>query len=412
MAGYKVDFLPGVNLPLPTYSLEVEAEVLQSPELKDHQLAEYIHYSVAMNKSTEKRSPLFVALNIDQAQFKKTRRSNKWKIDPRIDKRYQLDNDYYYDNPWDRGHMARRTTAAWGETSQEAQRAADETFYFTNSCLQHANLNQDEWLSLEDWVYKLSIDIDDKITSFSGPIYSDFDRSIKPSGRNLALVPSGFFKIICFKNKDSGMLDVRAFVIFQDEEALRDKRGRVRYNNQTYQTTVGFIESLTGLRFDHSIYEANPLVHVSDPHSPNNERVPEMFEIAKPSDILESKTKRQNLNDDVVDIFISAALVDAIASDNGNEWISLINLGSDMVDLNNWTLWDNSDNAYTIKNVKLDPGESVVIKQISPIQLSNTGDVIKLFDSAGSRIDWVNYTKRMVEKGVPVSFLQPRETLN
>ena len=214
MAGYKVDFLPGVNLPLPTYSLEVEAEVLQSPELKDHQLAEYIHYSVVMNKSTEKRSPLFVALNIDQAQFKKTRRSNKWKIDPRIDKRYQLDNDYYYDNPWDRGHMARRTTAAWGKTSQEAQRAADETFYFTNSCLQHANLNQDEWLSLEDWVYKLSIDIDDKITSFSGPIYSDFDRSIKPSGRNLALVPSGFFKIICFKNKDSGLLDVRAFVIF------------------------------------------------------------------------------------------------------------------------------------------------------------------------------------------------------
>ena len=114
----------------------------------------------------------------------------------------------------------------------------------------------------------------------------------------------------------------------------------------------------------------------------------------------------------MVDIFISAALVDAIASDNKNKWISLINLGSDMVDLNNWTLWDNSDNAYTIKNVKLDPGESVVIKQISPIQLSNTGDVIKLFDSAGSRIDWVNYTKRMVEKGVPVSFLQPRETLN
>ena len=45
-------------------------------------------------------------------------------------------------------------------------------------------------------------------------------------------------------------LDVRAFVIYQDEEALRDKRGRHRYNNQNYQVTVSEIEDLTGTK-DH-----------------------------------------------------------------------------------------------------------------------------------------------------------------
>jgi DNA/RNA endonuclease G (NUC1) len=214
--------------------------------LNQGEVFHYPTYSVVANSSPDKRSPVIVCLNIDQALLKGTSRSDRWRIDPRIQFENQLDNDYYAFNPWDRGHMARRTSAAWGSSMRDAQYAADETFYYSNSALQHANLNQDEWLGLEDWVFGLELDKDGKITSFSGPIYGDFDRSIRPSGRRTALVPAGFFKVVCFINKDTEQLDVRAFVIYQDAEALADKSGRTRYDNQHYQVTVTEIEELTG----------------------------------------------------------------------------------------------------------------------------------------------------------------------
>lgn len=411
MNGYNEEFLNGISLPLPTFSPEISVEVFDSNNLRDGVIIDYVNYSVVMNKNGNKRAPLLVALNIDQAKLKTTSRTDRWKIDPRVGFENQLDNDYYRNNPWDRGHMARRTSAAWGDSFIEAQRASNETFYYTNSCLQHANLNQDEWLGLEDWVYSLGLDADDKITSFSGPVYADFDRTIKPSGRELALIPSGFFKIVCFKNKETGKLDVRAFVMYQDEKALADKLGRKKYNNQTYQTTVAYIEELTGLRFEDSIYEANPMLHTENIDRYTGEPVPEHVEVGKPADILSANSPRQTLNDDIVDIFISAAMVDPTGQDTGNEWISLINLGGNTVNINDWTLVDNSEKRYSITNISLSPGESTIIRNIKPLQLSNNGDIIKLFDNNGARVDWVNYTQRMVSTGKPVVFLQPRDTL-
>ncbi|WP_200875008.1 DNA/RNA non-specific endonuclease [Methylomarinum vadi] len=124
-------------MPIPT-------EVYEAGRIFD-----YPTYSLVMNSCANKRSPLIVCLNIDQNHLKSTHRSNRWRIDPRIGSDNQLDNAYYANNPWDRGHMARRTSAAWGETTHDAQLASNETFFYSNSCLQHANLNQDEWLGLK-----------------------------------------------------------------------------------------------------------------------------------------------------------------------------------------------------------------------------------------------------------------------
>ncbi|MDG9667070.1 DNA/RNA non-specific endonuclease [Hahella sp. CR1] len=418
MSGYDDNFLTGINLPLPTYSVYLSSHVLgNQPSLRNGQIADYIHYSLVINSETNKRSPLFVALNIDQNLYKKTGRSNKWRIDPRIGFENQLDNAYYRSNPWDRGHMARRTSAAWGVNKQEAQHASDETFYYSNSCLQHENLNQDEWLGLEDWVYALNLDDDGKITVFSGPFYADFDRSITPSGRDLALIPAGFFKVVCFKNKDSKALDVRAFVMYQDTEALRDKEGRTRYNNQTYQSTITEIERLTGLVFDASIYHANPLYFTPENAAPseNVTETPERIEVGQPSEIVNTGDRRQTIKDDIVDIFISAAMVDPTGADQGNEWISLTNLGNQDINIADWVLNDNAA-SLTIGTVLSDtlvkPGESRVIKPIDPIKLANNGDIIRLFDGVGNRIDWVNYIKPMLKTGVPVVFLSPRDTLD
>ena len=215
MTGYNERFLESVVLPIPKSGTVLSSELLNNGEV-----FHYPTYSVVVNSSPNKRSPAVVCLNIDQALLKSTDRSSRWRIDPRIGFENQLDNDYYVGNPWDRGHMARRVSAAWGATKRDAQYAADETFYYSNSTLQHANLNQDEWLGLEDWVYRLDLGKDGRITSFSGPIYGEFDRSIHPTGRRTAIIPAGFFKVICFVNRDTEQLDVRAFVMYQDVEAL------------------------------------------------------------------------------------------------------------------------------------------------------------------------------------------------
>ena len=52
-----------------------------------------------------------------------------------------------------------------------------------------------------------------------------------------------------------------------------------------------------------------------------------------------------------------------------------------------------------------------MLSPLKPLALSNNGDVIRLYDADGARIDWVNYTRQMVEPGKPVLFLSPRDTL-
>ena len=146
---------------------------------------------------------------------------------------------------------------------------------------------------------------------------------------------------------------------------------------------------------------------------------PERIEVAKPEDIIAAGEKRQTVKDDIVDIFIAAAMPDPVGTDAGNEWVSLINLGSETIDLSGWTLSDNSDKKLVLDTVLRDaaarvlaPGESVVVKGLEPLQLANKGDIIKLYDAEGARIDWVNYTKPMVQSGKPVLFLSPRNTLD
>jgi endonuclease G len=417
VTGYRADFLGnGIVLPIPTFSIDLSSEVYEAGKVFD-----YPTYSLVMNGNAIKRSPLIVCLNIDQTKFQSTSRSDRWRIDPRIGAENQLDDAYYANNFWDRGHMAERMSAAWGDTAREAQIAADETFFFSNSCLQHENLNQDEWLALEDWVHTLNLDSNNKITSFSGPFYGDFDRTLQPSGHSIAKIPAGFFKVICFVNKDTGRLDVRSFIMYQDTETLNDKKGRTVYNNEHYQVTITEIELLTGLRFDDSIYHANPLYFWPDSPQPNENVVhlPERIEVSGPGDIVASGQTRQTINDDIVDIFIAAAMVDPEGADSHREWVSLINLGSDVIDISGWTLSDSSNRTLLIDNLLVDPqtrvmnpGESVMLNDVSPILLSNTKGVITLFDANGARIDRVIYHQHMVRTGKPVVFLTPRDTLS
>jgi endonuclease G len=142
---------------------------------------------------------------------------------------------------------------------------------------------------------------------------------------------------------------------------------------------------------------------------------PEEIEVARPEDLVASGDSRQTILDEVVDVFIAAAMPDPTGADAGQEWVSLINLGSEAIDLQGWKLADQFDRRTAIAaagtSLLLGPGESLVLKGLEPLRLANRGGVIKLFNDSNERIDWVNYTEPMVTAGKPVLFLTPRNTL-
>ncbi|MEM7717177.1 MAG: DNA/RNA non-specific endonuclease [Cyanobacteria bacterium P01_A01_bin.68] len=420
MAGYDPNFLGnGINLPVPSFAPSLAGDVFRSSLLEDDIFAGYINYSIITHRV--RRSPIIACVNIDQNLYKSVSRSRDWNIDTRIGADFQLDNDYYRSNPWDRGHLARRASVAWGETQRDAKRASDDTFYYSNATLQHENFNQDEWLALENWVFELNLDSNGKVTVFSGPVYGDFSRTITPPGREPALIPSAFFKVVCFMNKDSNQLDVRAFLMFQDEEALADKMGNKMFNFQNYQVTITEIERLTGLEFDDEIYEKNPLLFNENPEKQeelNIDRFPERIEVDEPSEMIAPGESRDSTASTTTPVFITAAMVNPSGDERESEWVSVINLSSETVNLEGWTLSDAKHEPLQLNLIlneqerTLQPGEAVKIKPLSPVMLSNSGGVISLYDkpqanqTKGRRVDRVRYSSRDADnEDVIVRFL-------
>ncbi len=389
MPGYDPDFL-GQPVPLPDFSPSLIGFVLEKPELVDGIYAHYHNYTIAMNQ--ELRTPLFAALNIDQDKIKRVSRSDNWRIDTRIGSDNQLNNDYYVSNPWDRGHLARRSTAAWGDSNREAKLAADDTFFYSNASLQHQNFNQDEWRALEDWVKDLTLDSTNKISVFSGPIFGEFARSITPQGRPTALIPSGFFKVVAFINQQE-KLEARAFMMMQDEAALKDKRGKRMFDFQRYQVSITEIEERTGLIFPQQLPDNNPLFFNENSDATANLNVnqfPERIEVDDPVEMIGMNDQRETVRDQEVPVFIAAALVNASGYEAKGEWVSIINLSNESVDFAGWKLKDPQDELM-ISGV-LGPGEAMQVKPLSPISLVNSGGSISLYNPAGERVDRVKYS--------------------
>ncbi len=127
------------------------------------------------------------------------------------------------------------------------------------------------------------------------------------------------------------------------------------------------------------------------------------------------QTVLDNLDDPTVyEVMISAAMINPEGTDHKNEWISLINFSEVDVDLSGWELQDYSGKTKTLGKdsncqspMIVKSGESMVIKDISPLRLTNTGDTIRLYDKEGICKHVVGYSEHMVKVGKPLSFLRP-----
>lgn len=256
--GYDNDFLgEGVSLPMPEVGLEHYHDVVKNEELRDEYIVDYIHYSVVMSKSN--KQAFFSAANLDQDAFRQVK-GRRWFIDDRIGSATQVGPAAYSSNPWDRGHLTRRTAVTWG-SYYEAKAASNDSCSYANASMQHANFNQDEWRVPEIIVSKFNRDKNDKISVFTGPLFTDFDRWYsRPGMPENVRIPSAFWKVIAYIGKDSGKLESQSYLMYQDANFIADQRGASKIKAKNYQVTITEIERLTALHFPEMLYDSNPLL--------------------------------------------------------------------------------------------------------------------------------------------------------
>lgn len=402
--GYNKDFIGNsVSIPIPRLTPRIES--LKTLLTSDNSISQldYIHYSVIMNNKT--KQPLVTAFNLDQSKFQSTQRNDNWKRDSRIRDEDQLENHYYKHNDWDKGHMVMRNNTAWGDTEHEAQIADEESFYYTNAAFQHKNMNRDEWLGLEENIErKFADDSNNKLCIFTGPINSDLDRYYSRTYHDTIRIPSGFFKVICYQNKSNAAMNpdglgVKAFIMFQDEEILKDMRGRRTIQFKEYQVTIREIEELTGLDFGVEIFSANPLYYhdtVERREDFNVRLFPERIPIDNIDNVVNDPEEMRIGTTLSADrrVAIMSALINPKGSERNKEWVSIMNTTNRSIDVNGWTLHDNKGRGITL-NGTLTPSQTKVFKgaKLKPIRLHNDFGDLRLVSTNFEIVDHVSWNK-------------------
>lgn len=245
--GYKSDFL-GIDYPLPTLGESIKDKASELIGKPGETVLDYNHFSIVQNK--ERKQCFFTACNIDGHQSQQVKRSGSWCFDGRIPIEHQLGNDAYERNDIDKGHMVRRLDPAWGSS---ARLGSSDTFVYTNSALQHGNLNKQEWLRLEDHV--LNSAHGQKMTVLTGPVFSDSDRAFTNNGKlsEPVQIPEKFWKIVVWKDDKSNQLKGCAFVLSQsdilDEDSSLFKGGFDPSEVKMYQVPISKVEEMTDIHF-------------------------------------------------------------------------------------------------------------------------------------------------------------------
>ena len=224
--GYDPNFT-GFKAPLPKLSKAAAKEAVTIPVKKKtdnkHEL-KYHHYSVMMNAA--RKLAFIAAVNYDGKAKTRVARTgpDKWFTDPRVEKDAQTSNALYAKNALDRGHLVRRADAGWGATKEEAKRANDDTFHFTNCSPQHEVFNQSAqatkrnlkmWGNLENHIAEQVAKDSARLSIFNGPVFRPDDREHRK-----VKVPKQFYKIVICK-KDDGTPAAYGFLLSQ-EQFIRD----------------------------------------------------------------------------------------------------------------------------------------------------------------------------------------------
>ncbi|UHD16367.1 DNA/RNA non-specific endonuclease [Thiocapsa bogorovii] len=256
--GYAADFLGSGDLSVPLPGLGAHAPDVAPVSDSDDGVLRYRNFSVI--QSASRRLPLLTAVNIDGDKTFRLRRQGTWSLDGRLAPEHQIGNELYRHNPLDRGHLVRRRDPGWGATREEAQQAEIDTFHYTNSAPQHKDLNQKDWLGLEDYILEAAETKDFKVSVFTGPIFRDTDRTLRSQdGAEDIPIPEEFWKIAVMVNADTGKLSATGYVLTQGR-MIRDltEAAFVLGKYETYQVQIARIEDAAGLDFG-ALRDSDPM---------------------------------------------------------------------------------------------------------------------------------------------------------
>jgi endonuclease G len=253
--GYDPHFLGGGSLMVPLPGLAAWAEDAAPVEGGPDHVLRYHNFSVI--QSISRRLPLLTAVNIDGAQSVKLKRKGNWRLDGRIDPSHQIGNAIYAINPFDRGHMVRRRDPGWGPNAQAAE---IDTFHYTNCVPQHQDLNQKDWVGLEDYVLEAADTRDFRVSVFTGPLFRPSDKRLKEGvGATDVQIPEEFWKVVVMVNANSGELSATGYVLSHGPMIKDLVEGIFIYGSyKTYQVRVALIAKQTGLDFG-NLPMADPL---------------------------------------------------------------------------------------------------------------------------------------------------------
>ena len=237
-------------VPIPSLS-----DALLAASFANGAVLDYTHFSLVMHAA--RRVAIVTAHNVDASRSVRVRGGLTWRLDERAGE-YQLGPETYNSNQLDKGHLVRREDVLWGSVT-EAKLANKATYFYTNAAPQHQNFNQDEWVTLEDWVLDKATDFSYRLCVFTGPVLRDNDpvlEDLPPNLRNAipaagpAQIPAAFWKVIVLRDAEAGGedLSVVAFAMRQSE-MWNDREGRRLLNLRVHQVTLEAIEGWTGLDF-------------------------------------------------------------------------------------------------------------------------------------------------------------------
>lgn len=285
--GYNPKFLGGnLVVPLPKVKSTKFGKVLSiggKSEIK------YWDYSVVMNK--DRRLAYFSAANVDSTKFRGNRDADgdTWFLDTRDPelKKSQVGREFYKkqkptfeadrtDNPFDQGHLSRRSDVQWGDDDEEAKRNGDDSYHYTNCAPQHWQFNQNSkvngiWFRLEESALNTLAPGSKRLCLINGQVFdaplgkvgSDGFVRLNLTGKRVkdgkfigVQIPRLFFKVIAYKSGNE--LKAKAFVVTQEELLTtidryfpEEKKVSVLSDLEVrlYQVSLADLEKLTDLDF-------------------------------------------------------------------------------------------------------------------------------------------------------------------
>ena len=286
--GYDAKFLgAAAAVPLPRVTSDKAGKVFLLPGKKSE--LKYWNYSVVLNQT--RALAYFSAANVDAGRFRGNRDADgdTWFRDTRVDavdKAAQTGTEFYKKqsafeadrtlNPFDQGHLTRRSDLQWGASDQTAKRNGDDSYHYTNCTPQHWQFNQNNrasaatgiWFRLEDAAIASLADGATRLCVINGPV---FDAPLCKAGTDGRLrldlkgkrvpdetfggvkIPKQFFKVIAYVSEQA--LKAKAFVVTQEDliagiARLRPEEAALTpLEIRLYQVRIAELERLTGLGF-------------------------------------------------------------------------------------------------------------------------------------------------------------------